>query len=220
MNKQTLITLVMTGDGNAENECIADYLDTLERICDGIATRFNCDADELISEGYVHLVTIFRALVGECRSITTEKGYEIYGEEAIGSLNERLTSQLKLEIENYALQNTSPKKDSVDAMIGAGMDIPAPMQMQTTSNQNVSKEVSEIPERLLNPFTTIARLCHGLTDTCQPPMVDDKEKFSKLILTISTTYHVSMTDATALLESYTTYVDRILAAHFNDQQQQ
>lgn len=212
MNKQTLITLVMTGDGNAENECIAGYLGTLEKICEGIATRFNCDAEELISEGYVHLVTIFRDLVDECRSTNREKGYEIYGEKAIESLTKRLTSRLELEIENYVMRTTTPKKASVDEMIEVGMDIPAP-------NQNVDREVSEIPEHLLNPFTTIARLCHDLTNTCQPPMVDDKEKFSKLILTISVTYHVSMTDATALLESYKTYVDRILAAHFDDQQQ-
>lgn len=219
MNTQALTTLVMTGDENAENECIAGYLDTLERICEGIALRFNCDAEELISEGYVHLVTIFRNLVSECQTAVREKGYEIYGEKAIGSVKERLTSQLELEIESYVLQNTAPKKASVDEMIAAGMDIPVPMQAQSITNRNVNREVSEIPEHLLNPFTAIARLCHDLTDTCQPPVADDKEKFSKLILTISTMYHVSMTDAAALLESYKTYVDRILAAHFNDQQQ-
>ena len=217
MDQTVLATLFRTGDENAENTCIAQYLGTLEVICTNIAERVKCDAEELLSEGYVRLVTTFRNLVNDSREEASKGDPNINYETCAQNLVDRLTAQLKLELEKYALESKSPVKAGIDEIVGT----PSEPTVEDTNNQkvHVTEAVSVIPDHLINPFTHIAKLCHEIGGSCYPPASDEQPAYATIIAKILATYSLNETEAIALLRSYEQYVDTILAAHFNDQQQ-
>jgi len=200
MDQIQLRSAITTNDPSAENTVIAQYLGTLEGICAGIAARSGADAEDLLSEGYVQLVTAFRDLVNECRDLINDKQND-KADEMIANMTTRLTHLLTLKLTQYVKMSSSRiDAESADALVD-------------TANEPSAEDskLTSIPMQLINPFTRIAELCHKIGGSCFPP----EDSRVNLIMEIVRLYQISTGDANALLKSYETYVEGILEEHFN-----
>ncbi len=203
MEQTQLWLVVNTDDPTAENTAISQYLGTLEMICTDIANRFNADAEDLLSEGYVQLVTAFRDLVGECRGLIDDEQHDA-ANAMIAGMTEKLTHTLKLKLTQYASSRAKNiTTESSDALVDTAGEPAAEDNIQHTN----------VPSHLINPFTRIANMCHEIGGSCFPP----EDCRMNIIQEIARLYQLSTADAGALLKSYETYVEEILADHFNSQ---
>ncbi|MCM1213966.1 MAG: hypothetical protein NC548_05545 [Lachnospiraceae bacterium] len=200
MDQNLLRLVVFYGDQSAESACIAQYLETLEVICSDIAQRLDFDAEELLSEGYVHLVDTFRQMVSSCQAANAANPNG--AEELMQNLPKQLTSHLKLSLSRYV---SSTKRghiptESSDAIVD-------------TEREPIGNEptVGSLPRQLINPFTDIANLCRTSCGHCLPT---DHETRSGIITSLMKAYQITITEATAMLYSYENYVEAVLKEHF------